>query len=68
WLHSLTRITYSCKLIGIRSFAALLCFQLIRGGKRRWLHSLTRITYSCKLIGIRSFAALLCFQLIRGER
>ncbi len=30
WLHSLTRITYSSKLIGIPSFAAFLQLELFR--------------------------------------
>ncbi|OWF67370.1 hypothetical protein B4901_19710 [Yersinia frederiksenii] len=29
WLHSLTRITYSCKLIGMSFFAAYLQLQLL---------------------------------------
>ncbi|OVZ82169.1 hypothetical protein CBW52_04970 [Yersinia kristensenii] len=31
WLHSLTRITYSCKLIGILSLAAFLQFEIYWG-------------------------------------
>ncbi|WP_211027689.1 hypothetical protein, partial [Pectobacterium versatile] len=30
WLHSVTRITYLCKLIGIRSLAACLKLELFR--------------------------------------
>ncbi|OVU36574.1 hypothetical protein BME18_11585 [Klebsiella michiganensis] len=35
WLRSLTRITYLCKLIGIRLLAAVLQFELFRVTKRK---------------------------------
>ncbi|RYM48150.1 hypothetical protein BSQ97_23470 [Serratia proteamaculans] len=41
WLHSFTRITYSCKLIGIHSLTALMQLQLlwVYYSAAKWLFS-----------------------------